>query len=98
MKYFKVVAALFVLAIASGSCTKQTALEKATPWDVSGITPITVSSELVPGSEYLIYVVSEGTGRLPFHGDYMCFQANGFTALSMPRNNATKPIHAVRLL
>lgn len=72
---------LFVLLLGIFSaCEDETALEKAKPWDVSGISPKTYRAQRpgYAGYEYQVYVVEPGTGPLIQHGQYVCYRFNAF--------------------
>lgn len=63
------------------ACEDETALEKASPWSVDGITPqtYTVDKPGFKGLEYKVYVLEEGTGPELVHGQYVCFHSSAFT-------------------
>ena len=79
MKYIKLLIGLLMLAVVPVGCDDKTALEKAEMWNVSGITPVTIKSDVVPGAEFQMYVIEPGTGRNPSHGDYVCIRYSAFT-------------------
>ena len=79
MNYLRIVGALLLLAVVPMACDKPTALEKAELWSTSGIEPLVIESTTLSGVTYKMYVLEEGEGRSPYHGDYACFAYSTFT-------------------
>lgn len=84
MKSIHYLVVLLAIAILWSGCDKESALEKARQWDVSGITPIKDSVSIAPYSKpkkydvYDVYILEEGDGNVPLHQQEVCYEVNIF--------------------
>ena len=60
---YLIITVLFLVSVFP-ACDEETALEKAEPWSVDGITPQTITVERpgYAGLQYQVYIIEEGNG------------------------------------